>query len=289
MDFYALSRFLSIRGEIMKVSLDLVINSGDDEIDMDYALQTLLGASGVTSIITEAILRGKVKENRHQSNEIRTNLKHSFTGSFGQRFDVVISDRKVAARLSSMTRTVFAEVMSYYIYESLFLEGPALSDAAKKVVSGLDDIEDELTKAIRNRLKNMHKISTMCNYSVDLNYRKPGEKQKIITLNKNTALNITELIETNHDHQIEAIVTRFNTFTGNGRLLVRGEEKTTSFGFLNGLKYVTDAQTKKITSNLDASNRLAEEEREYLLLKVRDLTISNGEVVKYLIIEVDGV
>ncbi|EPP1248848.1 hypothetical protein ACUL1C_004795, partial [Escherichia coli] len=59
-------------------------------------------------------------------------LKHSFTGSFGQRFDVVISDRKVAARLSSMTRTVFAEVMSYYIYESLFLEGPALSDAAKK-------------------------------------------------------------------------------------------------------------------------------------------------------------
>lgn len=289
MDFYALSRFLSIRGEIMKVSLDLVINSGDDEIDMDYALQTLLGASGVTSIITEAILRGKVKENRHQSNEIRTNLKHSFTGSFGQRFDVVISDRKVAARLSSMTRTVFAEVMSYYIYESLFLEGPALSDAAKKVVSGLDDIEDELTKAIRNRLKNMHKISAMCNYSVDLNYRKPGEKQKIITLNKNTALNITELIETNHDHQIEAIVTRFNTFTGNGRLLVRGEEKTTSFGFLNGLKYVTDAQTKKITSNLDANNRLAEEEREYLLLKVRDLTISNGEVVKYLIIEVDGV
>ena len=289
MDFYALSRFLSIRGEIMKVSLDLVINSGDDEIDMDCALQTLLGASGVTSIITEAILRGKVKENRHQSNEIRTNLKHSFTGSFGQRFDVVISDRKVAARLSSMTRTVFAEVMSYYIYESLFLEGPALSDAAKKVVSGLDDIEDELTKAIRNRLKNMHKISTMCNYSVDLNYRKPGEKQKIITLNKNTALNITELIETNHDHQIEAIVTRFNTFTGNGRLLVRGEEKTTSFGFLNGLKYVTDAQTKKITSNLDANNRLAEEEREYLLLKVRDLTISNGEVVKYLIIEVDGV
>ncbi|HGC1723142.1 TPA: hypothetical protein ACIX36_004278 [Escherichia coli] len=273
----------------MKVSLDLVINSGDDEIDMDYALQTLLGASGVTSIITEAILRGKVKENRHQSNEIRTNLKHSFTGSFGQRFDVVISDRKFAARLSSMTRTVFAEVMSYYIYESLFLEGPALSDAAKKVVSGLDDIEDELTKAIRNRLKNMHKISTMCNYSVDLNYRKPGEKQKIITLNKNTALNITELIETNHDHQIEAIVTRFNTFTGNGRLLVRGEEKTTSFGFLNGLKYVTDAQTKKITSNLDANNRLAEEEREYLLLKVRDLTISNGEVVKYLIIEVDGV
>ncbi|MEI4968362.1 hypothetical protein [Aeromonas caviae] len=271
----------------MKISLDLTINSGDDDIDMDYALQTLSGASGVTSIITEAVLRGKVKENRHQSNEIRTNLKHSFTGSFGQCFDVVIADQKVAARLANMTRTVFSEVMSYYIYESLFLESAELSNAAKKVVKGLEDIEDELTKAIRNRLKNMHKISTMCNYSVDLNYRKPGGKQKIATLNQNTALNITELIETDHDHLIEAIITRFNTFTGNGRLLVNGEERTTSFGFLNGLKYVTDAQTKKITSNLNSNNRLAEEERQYLSLKVRDMTISNGEIVKYLIIEVE--
>ncbi|MDI6440312.1 hypothetical protein QMW88_19460 [Cronobacter dublinensis] len=271
----------------MKVSLDLVINSGENEVDMDYALQTLSGASGVTSIITEAILRGKVKENRHQNNEIRTKLKHSFTGSFGQCFDVVISDKNVAARLSTMTRTVFSEVMSYYIYESLFLESPRLSDAAIRIIKGLEDIEDELTKAIRNRLKNMHKISTMCNYSVDLNYRKPGGKQRIATLNEHTALNITELIETDHDHYIEAIITRFNTFTGNGRLLVNGEEKTTSFGFLNGLKYVTDAQTKKITSNLDVNNRLAEEEREHLLLKVRDMTISNGEIVKYLVIEVE--
>jgi len=271
----------------MKVSLDLVINSGDDEIDMDYALQTLSGASGVTSIITEAILRGKVKENRHQNNEIRTNLKHSFNGSFGQCFDVVISDEKIAARLASMTRSVFSEVMSYYIYESLFLEGPRLSASAERVVSGLEDIEDELTKAIRNRLKNMHKISNMCHYSVDLNYRKPGGKQRIATLDESTALNITELIESEHDHEVEAIITRFNTFTGNGRLLVHGEEKTTSFGFLNGLKYVTDSQTKMITNNLDANNRLAEEERKYLYLKVRDMTISNGEVVKYLIVEVD--
>ncbi|MFC5706668.1 hypothetical protein [Aeromonas eucrenophila] len=271
----------------MKISLDLTINSGDNDVDMDYALQTLSGASGVTSIITEAVLRGKVKENRHQSNEIRTNLKHSFTGSFGQCFDVVIADQKVAARLANMTRTVFSEVMGYYIYESLFLESAELSGAAKKVVTGLEDIEDELTKAIRNRLKNMHKISTMCNYSVDLNYRKPGGKQKIATLNQNTALNITELIETDHDHRIEAIITRFNTFTGNGRLLVNGEERTTSFGFLNGLKYVTDAQTKKITSNLNSNNRLAEEDRQYLSLKVRDMTISNGEIVKYLIIEVE--
>lgn len=279
--------FSYLREKTMKISLDLTINSGDDDIDMDYALQTLSGASGVTSIITEAVLRGKVKENRHQSNEIRTNLKHSFTGSFGQCFDVVIAEQKVAARLASMTRTVFSEVMSYYIYESLFLESPELSNAAKKVVLGLEDIEDELTKAIRNRLKNMHKISTMCNYSVDLNYRKPGGKQKIATLNQNTALNITELIETDHDHRIEAIITRFNTFTGNGRLLVNGEENTTSFGFLNGLKYVTDAQTKKITSNLNSNNRLAEEDRQYLSLKVRDMTISNGEIVKYLIIEVE--
>lgn len=271
----------------MKVSLDLVINSGEEDVDMDYAIQTLSGASGVTSIITEAVLRGKIIEKRHQANEIRTKLKHSFTGSYGQCFDVVVSDKNIQSRLKTMTRSVFAEVMGYYIYEALFIEPPALTNAAQKVVLGLEDIEDELTKVIRNRLKTMHKISEMCNYSVDLNYRKPGGSQKIVTINKNTSLNITELIESDVDREIEVIITRFNTFTGNGRLLVNGEEKTTSFGFLNGLKYVTESQKRKISENLHANNDVPEEDRLFIQMKVRNMTISNGEVVKYLIVEVE--
>lgn len=270
----------------MKVSLDLVINSGDVDVDMDYAIQTLLGASGVTSLITEAVLRGKIKERRHSTNEVRTKLKKSFTGSYGQCFDVVISDAKIESRLNSIGRSVFAEVMSYYIYEALYLESPALTNEAYDVIIGLEDIEDELTKGIRNKLKDMHKISIMCGYSVDLNYRRPGEKQKIATLTQNTALNITELHESDVDHQIEVIITRFNSFTGNGRLLVNGEDKTTSFGFLNGLKYVTESQKRKISENLHANNAVREDDRTPITLTVRNMTISSGEIIKYLITEV---
>lgn len=270
----------------MKVSMDLVINSGDEDVDMDYAIQTLLGASGVTSLITEAVLRGKVKERRHLTNEVRTKLKHSFNGSYGQCFDIVVLDHKIKARLISMGRSTFSEVMGYYIYESLFIEPPKLSKEANNIVLGLEDIEDELTKSIRNKLKEMHKISIMCGFSVDLNYRRPKDKQKIISLDANTALNITELHEASVDHEIDVIITRFNSFTGNGRLLLNGDVKTISFGFLNGLKYVTEAQKKKITENLHANNAVSEGERIYMKLVVRDMTISNGEVVKYLITEV---
>lgn len=270
----------------MKVSLDLVINSGDEDVDMEYALQTLLAASGVASVITEAVLRGKVKEKIYPKNEVRTKLKHSFSGSYGQAFDVVILDKKIQARLRNMTRAVFSEVMSYYIHESLFVESPVMSVEAEYVIESLQDIEDELTKTLRNRLKSMHKISEMCHYSVDLNYRKPGQKQKIATLDDTTALNISELTESGNVSEIEVIITRFNTFTGNGRLLINGEDKTISFGFLNGLKYVTESQKKIISKNLHDNNDVDEAQRQYVTLKVKSLAISNGDIVKYLITEV---
>jgi len=270
----------------MKVSLDLVIDSGDEDVDMEYALQTLLAASGVTSVITEAVLRGKVKEKIYPKNEVRTKLKHSFTGSYGMCFDVIILDKKIQNRLTNMTRSIFSEVMSYYIYESLFIEAPKISNAAEGVIKSLEDIEDELTKTLRNRLKNMHKISEMCSYPVHLNYRRPGEKQNIATLNEHTALNISELVESDTIDEIEVIITRFNTFTGNGRLLINGDVKTISFGFLNGLKYVTESQKKIVSQNLHDNNDVPEENRKHITLRVKNLAISNGDIVKYLITEV---
>ncbi|WP_317467892.1 hypothetical protein [Cronobacter sakazakii] len=270
----------------MKLNLDLVINSGDADVDMDYAIETLLGASGVTRTVTEAILTGNVQEKSHPKNETKTKLKHSFTGSYGQCFDVVISNKDSQVRLKEITKPVFIEIMSYYINEALFLDVPPLSTRAKNIISSLDEIENSLTRAIRNKLIKMHKISLMSNYPVDLNLRQKDGKQKIITINKSTALNLTVLTESKKEHYISAVITRFNTLTKNGRLLVSGERKTTSFGFVNGAKYVTESQTKAISENLSDNDNVSEENRVPLTLKVRDMIISNGETVKYLVVEV---
>lgn len=43
----------------MKVSYDVVIKSGEQEVDMEYGLDTLSGTAEVTCILAEAILRKK--------------------------------------------------------------------------------------------------------------------------------------------------------------------------------------------------------------------------------------
>lgn len=254
---------------------------------MDYAIDTLLGTSKVISIISEAVLRGKVVSKRYASNPVRNKLKQSFTGSYGQCFDLVISDSKLIDNLKKMGRSVFSEVIGYYIYDALYLETKNLTPKAQAVIKNLESIEEDLTLKIRNPLKDMHTISTMCGYSIDLNYRRPKEKQKLASLDEGTSKNITDLYESKESHTIEAIITRFNSFTGNGRLVVKDNDVTTSFGFAKVFKYVTEEQKKKITANLHANNTVSEENRKYLTLSVKNLTISTGEVIKFRINEVE--
>ncbi len=255
---------------------------------MDYAIETLLGTSKVVSIISEAVLGGKVVSKRYPKNPIRNKLKHSFTGSYGQCFDLVVSDEKLAERLRLIGNSAFSEIIGHYIYNALYLETKALSIKAKAVIKELEEIEDDLTLKIRNPLKTMHTISNMSGYSIDLNYRiAVGEKQKLVSLNEGTSKNITELYESKERHVIEAIITRFNSFTGNGRLLIKDEELTTSFGFSKLFRYVTEEQKKKATENLHENNSVAEDNRTYLKLLVTDMSISTGEVVKFLIEEIE--
>lgn len=254
---------------------------------MDYAIETLLGTSKVISITSEAILAEKVVSKRYHSNPVRNRLKHSFTGSYGQCFDLVISDQKLIDNLKKMGRSVFSEVIGYYIYDALYLEAKNLTPQAEAVIKKLEAIEEELTFKIRNPLIEMHKVATMCGYSIDLNYRRPKEKQKLASLDHGTSKNITDLHESDEVHTIEAIITRFNAFTGNGRLLVKGDGATTSFGFSKAFKYVTEGQKKKITRNLHENNAVPEENRKYITLSVKNLSISTGEVIKFKINEVE--
>ncbi|MGT3280400.1 hypothetical protein [Yersinia enterocolitica] len=269
----------------MKVSFDVVIKSGAHDVDMDYALKTLAGTSNVVCLLAEAILRGRIIERRTRANDIRAKLKHSFPGSYGQKFDIEINDPALISRLNSMGRSVFSEVMSYYICEALYVESNELTVEAQKIIDSLVAIEDELTKRIRSPLKDMHKVTTMNGYNVELSYRKPGSLEKIITLTRETDINIsdTEILQASHD--ISVIITRFNSMTGNGRLILEGyeEDGTVAFGFYDNLRYVTENHKRQITQNLHHNNGIPSERWRYMSLTVDDMVLPSGDVIKYLI------
>lgn len=83
----------------MKVSYDVVIKSGDQEVDMEYGLDTLSGTAEVTCILAEAILRKKIIKRRTHVNPARAVLKQSFKSSYGQNFDLIVNEPELAAEL----------------------------------------------------------------------------------------------------------------------------------------------------------------------------------------------
>lgn len=273
----------------MKVSFDVVIKSGNDDVDMEYGIKTLGGTSEVTCLLAEAILRKRIIQRRTHVNPARAVLKQSFKSSYGQNFDVVVSEPALVSELNKMGRAVFSEVMSYFISESLYLETRQVSQKAATIINGLGDIEDEIIGRIRSPLKRMHEVNVKRGYDVELNYKKPlpAGKQRIAELNATTRVNLFQSRIANVQIQITAIITRFNSRTGNGRLVLQGENDTVPFGFYMPLKTIQRRQKTKISGNLHVNNGKNEEEFVYLTLTVSRVTILSGETIKYLIHTVD--
>ena len=266
----------------MKVSYDVVIKSGQDDVDMEYGLETLSGTAEVTCLLAEAILRKKIIRRRTHVNPARAVLKKSFTGSYGQNFDLVVTEPELVAELTKISRSVFSEVMGYFISESLYLETKEVSPEAAQVIDGLEEIEDDLIDRIRRPLLRMHKINIQKNYDIELNYKKPADPENVIVLSTRTATNLTQSEILNNKITINAVITRFNARTGNGRLVLDGENDTIAFGFYMPLRAISGAQKSKISLNLHHNNGKTDN-YTYLNLVVSRVVVSSGETIKYLI------
>lgn len=267
----------------MKVSFDVVIKSGDQDVDMEYGIATLGGTAEVTCLLAEAILRKIIVHRRTAVNPAKAVLKQSFKSSYGQNFDLIITEPSLVSELNKMGRSVFSEVMSFFISESLYLDTPEVSQEAAAVIDGLGDLEDDIISRIREPLKRMHKINVEKSYDIELNYKKPASKQQVIVLNSKTRVNLFQSKISQDKQTMYAAITRFNSRTGNGRLVISGEDETVAFGFYMPLKTVREDQKKKISANLHVNNGKNSQDFIFLELVVSRVVIRSGEIIKYLI------
>lgn len=262
------------------VNYDVVIKSGDQPVDMDYALETLGGASEVTCLLAEAILQKKVVKRRTSTNNARAVLHQSFQSSYGQNFALAIDDPILNARLVEMTNPVLAEIMGFYISEAMYMQHASLSARARHYIDELEYLEDEIVSRIRNPLIRMHKINYRCNWDVDFNFKPDGRQRKIVTLNTRTATNLTHTTVQRERFNIIAMITRFNSRTGNGRLVLQDENETVAFGFAMPLGMVSSEQKKMVSLNLHNNNGRSDN-YIYLGMTVSRVVIMSGETVKY--------
>ena len=234
----------------MTVNYDVVIKSGNSAVDMDYALETLSGASDVTCLLAEAILRKRVVQRRTSSSPARAVLHQSFKSSYGQNFELIITDPKLNARLTEMTNSVFTEIMSFYISEALYIQNPPLSERATQYI--------------------------------EFNYKTATQKRKVVNLDSRTASNLTYTETKRERITITAVVTRFNSRTGNGRLVLQDEDDTVAFGFYVPCGAVPSVQKKIMSLNLHNNNG-RRDNFVFLSMVVSRVVIKSGETVKYLV------
>ena len=270
-----------------EVNLQAVIGTHDNSVDMKSGLQTLSGISDATRLIAEALINERNVDNlTHQSN-IKTKLKSTFKGSYGQNFSIVLNGKDAVNKLRRIGISTFKEIMSYVIAEALYETRLELSDKAHNRIEKIAPIVLKLIDKIRSGpLKSAHEVIEKEGVPVVIR-EKSKSNQTIALLTEDTA----EIIKSRKDNsitEITAFITRFNIKTGNGRLQIIGEDETKAFGFSQKYNDISNSLKNQISKNLDGNN--TKDEEKWSSLKIRATTIrkSDKSVIKYLIVGVEN-
>lgn len=268
----------------MSIDLDVVIDTPEYSVDMKSALDSLKGVSDATRCIAEAVLTEKTPQRQTHKGKVRTTLKQSFKGSYGQIFSLDVYDEDLQKKFKLIGEAVFAELISYFISESLYKEHGLLSEKAQNIVNRLGETCEDLVKQLRvSALQNIHKVSTRFNRDLQLRYRKNRNDQIILARFDRATARVLNAVEQNVKIDITISVTRLNINTGNGRLLVKGEEDTVAFGFGIEYKAVSLKAKKMFSENLDYNNGIDREKWKFLRVSVVPVLLRDGSVVKYII------
>ena len=270
----------------MEIPLEVKIDSPDYEVDMKAGLESLLGTSDTIRTISESILKKRVVKSQYSGSPVRTNMKKTFKGSYGMFFSIFIEPEK-QPEFKEIGRQAFLELITYFMHDALNLVPDVkLGKKAQQVLSLMGEDAEELTSILRgksNGLRTMHEISVKFGYPISVSYKKSnGERFVLIKLDRSTEKNFKATIGTKNK-TIYAAVTRFNSFTGNGRLIQEGEDETVSFGFGLTFKEMAPTLKKVFSTNLNENTGVVESDFKYLKLEVNELKRSDGKIIKFIV------
>lgn len=272
----------------MAVSFKAAIGTSDYAVDMQSGLDTLKGTSDAMTIIAISVLEKKVPQKLTKKVSARTKLRRSFKGSYGMNFEVEVVNEDQRERLAEIGEETLAKITSYYIYESLYLEPPTLSAKANAIIEELSEIEDDLLYKLRNPMIAMHHVCKNFGHPLRIDYVKDGNQEQIARLTQDTSENLTKLERDVVSEDFEVIITRFNSFTGNGRLVIKGQEETVAFGFGSNYAAVNYAWKKLVSDNLHTNNSVAEENWTFIEIEAQRMKLKSGRTVKLLIKGITG-
>jgi hypothetical protein len=268
----------------MSINLDVVIDTPEDSVDMKAGLDSLQGVSDATRCIAEAVLTEKTPKRQSHTGKVRTSLKQSFKGSYGHIFSIDIYDEELKNKFNRIGESAFVELISYFISESLYKDSNPLSEKAQRVVDELGETAEDIVKQLRvSSLNNIHEISTKFNHDINIRHRNSDAVQTIIAKFDRSTAKVLEARESRQKIDITISVTRLNINTGNGRLLIKGDNETVAFGFEIEYKDVNIRAKKIFSENLNYNNGLKGEDWKFLKISALPIKLRDGKIIKYIV------
>ncbi|MDR3005636.1 MAG: hypothetical protein LBV14_15560 [Acidovorax sp.] len=267
----------------MSVDLDVLISTNDGLLDMKSGLETMRGVSNAVTTIVESVLTKKIPERKTAKDPVRTRLKRSFKGSYGQIFSVDVFDDKFRDDFNSISGILWGEVISYILNDALYLIPNQVSTGANDLIDSLGDKYDGVIDKIRlSCLKDIHQASLRFNENIVLRVHEGNQQIPIANFDRETA-KVLNPIRSKQTSKYSVIITRLNIHTGNGRLQIFGEHETVAFGFDVKYKEMRFSAKKVFSENLDKNNGIPEDEWTYIQVVVEEIKLKSGYVIKYII------
>lgn len=266
----------------MELNLDAVIETPENSVDMKTGLDTFQGLSEATRTIVETILTDNVPQRNSARSKIRSKMKQSFKGSYGLKFSIESFDEDALRKFKGLGRKVVVELIQYYLSEVLYENYPTLSPKAQRIIDNLEEKSEELVSRLRGGiLEDVHKITNNFGYTVKLRHRISRDNiTEIQTFNDETALVLVPQEDTSIQ-DLEVSITRFNIYTGNGRLQLDNSDETIAFGFKK-YKQISKTAKRQISQNLSDNTALnADEDMKLLSVRASCFRNSEGKVIKY--------
>lgn len=269
----------------MRFILDVVINTPLFAVDMKAGLASLQGVSDATRCVVESVLAEKVPKRLHHKGRVRTSLRETFKGSYGQVFSLDIHDEALDKKFFDIGKKTMVELISYFINESLYLETTALTDKAQKIVDKLGGTSEEIVNQLRvSSLENIHKISEQFNQGIQIRYRASRINQTVIAQFDRDTAKVLKAETSIEPIDITISVTRLNIYTGNGRLHIKDEFETVAFGFDIEYSEVDLDAKKRFSENLNFNNGITcRDQCQFLKISVLAVTLKDEKIVKYIV------
>lgn len=268
----------------LEINLEAVVQTPESQVDMKSGLDTFQGVSDAMRKIAESLLNDEVIHRINYKSDIRTTLKESFEGSFGQRFSLDVLGSSQQRKLNEIGLRNFIDLIHYFMTEAKYGTPRRLTPGAAHYLDSVRFSEADLVEEIRRScMRRVHKVAKT--FSHNLVVRAYDAQDRAVLIGKFDKKS-ADLLDPTFDPrivQISASVTRLNINTGNGRIQLLGENTTTAFGFAGDYNFIDLRLKKAISENLDDNNGVRVEQRTYIELMARRLVLRDGKIVKYVV------